>query len=104
MKIDPIKNGIVIDHIEAGKGMAVYNILSLGDLDCTVALIKNVPSKKTGKKSALIPAVWDESGQTLRGATQIRSMSAEGRLLPLASCYGEGAVDVSVPAPPLSFV
>ena len=53
MKIDPIKNGIVIDHIEAGKGMAVYNILSLGDLDCTVALIKNVPSKKTGKKDII---------------------------------------------------
>ena len=53
MKIDPIKNGIVIDHIEAGKGMAVYNILSLGDLDCTVALIKNVASKKTGKKDII---------------------------------------------------
>lgn len=36
---------------------------------------------------------------SLRGATQIRS-----RMLPLASCYGEGAVDVSVPAPPLSFI
>ncbi len=53
MKIDPIKNGIVIDHIEAGKGMTVYNFLSLGDLDCTVALIKNVPSKKTGKKDII---------------------------------------------------
>ena len=53
MRIDPIKNGIVIDHIDAGKGMAVYNFLSLGDLDCTVALIKNVPSKKTGKKDII---------------------------------------------------
>ena len=53
MKIDPIKNGIVIDHIEAGKGMKVYNFLNLGDLDCTVALIKNVPSKKTGKKDII---------------------------------------------------
>lgn len=53
MKIDPIKNGIVIDHIEAGKGLIVYNFLSLGDLDCTVALIKNVPSKKTGKKDII---------------------------------------------------
>jgi aspartate carbamoyltransferase regulatory subunit len=53
MKIDPIKNGIVIDHIEAGKGMEVYNFLNLGDLDCTVALIKNVPSKKTGKKDII---------------------------------------------------
>ena len=53
MKIDPIKNGIVIDHIEAGKGMTVYNFLNLGDLNCTVALIKNVPSKKTGKKDII---------------------------------------------------
>ena len=53
MKIDPIKNGLVIDHIKAGKGMEVYNFLNLGDLDCTVALIKNVPSKKTGKKDII---------------------------------------------------
>jgi len=53
MKIDPIKNGIVLDHIEAGKGMEVYNFLNLDELDCTVALIKNVPSKKTGKKDII---------------------------------------------------
>ena len=51
MEINPINNGIVIDHIEAGKGMEVYNFLNLAELDCTVALIKNVPSKKTAKKS-----------------------------------------------------
>lgn len=53
MKIDPIKNGIVIDHIEAGKGMEVYNFLKLDELDCSVALIKNVFSKKTGKKDII---------------------------------------------------
>lgn len=53
MKIDPIKNGVVIDHIEAGKGMEVYNLLNLAELDCTVALIKNVASKKTGKKDII---------------------------------------------------
>ena len=53
MKIDPIKNGIVIDHIEVGKGMEVYNFLNLSELNCTVALIKNVPSKKTGKKDII---------------------------------------------------
>ena len=46
MKIDAIKNGIVIDHIEAGRGMEIYNFLSLGELDCPVALIKNAFSKK----------------------------------------------------------
>ena len=53
MNIDSIKNGIVIDHITAGKGMELYRLLSLGDLDCTVALIKNVGSKKMGKKDII---------------------------------------------------
>lgn len=53
MKIDAIKNGLVIDHIEAGKGMEVYNFLHLDELDCSVALIKNVFSKKTGKKDII---------------------------------------------------
>ncbi len=53
MKIDPIKNGIVIDHIEAGKGMEIYNFLKLDELDCSVALIKNVFSKKTGRKDII---------------------------------------------------
>ncbi len=53
MNIDSIKNGIVIDHISAGKGMEIYNLLGLDSLDCSVALIKNVPSKKTGKKDII---------------------------------------------------
>ena len=52
MKIDPIINGIVIDHIEAGKGMKVYNFLGLDNLS-TVALIKNANSKKMGKKDII---------------------------------------------------
>ena len=53
MIIDPIKNGIVIDHIKAGKGKEIYDFLQLGELTCPVALIKNVPSKKTGKKDII---------------------------------------------------
>ena len=53
MKIDAIKNGIVIDHIEAGKGRKVYELLGLEELDCTVALFKNLPSKKSGKKDVI---------------------------------------------------
>ena len=49
MKIDSIKNGIVIDHITAGKAMKIYNLLGLDELDCSVALIKNVSSSKMGK-------------------------------------------------------
>ena len=53
MKIDSIKNGIVIDHIDAGKGMQLYNMLGLDELECSVAIIKNVPSAKMGKKDII---------------------------------------------------
>ena len=53
MKIDAIKDGIVIDHITAGRGMPLYNYLGLDALDCTVALIKNVSSSKMGKKDII---------------------------------------------------
>ena len=48
MNIDSIKNGIVIDHITAGKGMELYKLLNLDSLDCSVAFIKNVNSKTGG--------------------------------------------------------
>ncbi len=53
MNIDSIRNGIVIDHIAAGKGMQIYNLLNLDDLDCSVAIIKNVNSNKMGKKDII---------------------------------------------------
>ena len=53
MKIGHIENGIVLDHITAGNGMNIYNVLNLGNLDCTVALIKNADSRKMGKKDII---------------------------------------------------
>lgn len=53
MNIEPIQNGVVIDHIEAGRAMQLYRLLKLGSLDASVALIKNVPSKKMGKKDII---------------------------------------------------
>ena len=53
MNIDSIKNGIVIDHISSGNGMKLYQLLGLDELDCSVAIIKNVSSKKTGKKDII---------------------------------------------------
>ena len=48
MNIDSIKNGYVIDHIQAGKGMEHLN-----ELDCQVAIITNAKSQKTGKKDII---------------------------------------------------
>ena len=53
MKIDSIVNGIVIDHIAAGRGMQLYHLLNLDELDCSVAIIKNVHSQKMGRKDII---------------------------------------------------
>lgn len=53
MNIDSIRNGYVIDHIQAGKSFEIYNYLNLGDLDTSVAIIKNAKSNKTGKKDII---------------------------------------------------
>ena len=53
MTVDEIKNGIVLDHITAGHGMKLYKLLGLDNLECSVALIKNAPSRKMGKKDII---------------------------------------------------
>ena len=53
MNVDSIQNGIVIDHIKAGRGMLIYKLLNLDKLDVTVALMKNVSSKIMGKKDII---------------------------------------------------
>lgn len=53
MNVDSINNGIVIDHIPAGKGMELYELLGLESLSCSVAILKNVQSKRIGKKDII---------------------------------------------------
>jgi len=53
MNVDSIQNGIVIDHISAGKGMMLYDLLGLDQLDASIAIIKNVNSHKMGKKDII---------------------------------------------------
>ena len=53
MIIGQIKDGIVLDHITAGKSMDIYNVLKLGKLDCNVAMIQNANSVKMGKKDII---------------------------------------------------
>lgn len=53
MNIDSIKNGIVIDHIKAKKGMEIYEALNLKELECSVAIITNAKSKKMGRKDII---------------------------------------------------
>jgi len=53
MIIGQLVDGIVLDHITAGRGMEIYNVLGLGELNCTVALVKNADSAKMGKKDII---------------------------------------------------
>ena len=53
MNIGQIKDGIVLDHITAGRSMEIYNVLNLDKLDCTVAMIQNAESTKMGKKDII---------------------------------------------------
>jgi aspartate carbamoyltransferase regulatory subunit len=53
MNVDKITNGIVIDHIPAGRAMTLYRDLMLDTLTCQVAIIKNAPSNKMGRKDLL---------------------------------------------------
>lgn len=53
MIIGQIRDGIVLDHITAGNGIRIYDILGLGKLDCTVAMIKNADSSKMGEKDII---------------------------------------------------
>ena len=74
MNIDSIQNGIVIDHITAGLGMRLYDLLGLEKLDCSVAIIKNVHSSKQDRKDIIkidadIPVNLDVIGYVDPGVT-----------------------------------
>lgn len=53
MNIDGVNTGVVLDHIQAGKGWEIYNLLGLDKVDCTVAIIQRVDSTKYGKKDII---------------------------------------------------
>ena len=53
LNVGQLNEGFVLDHIEAGKSMQIYDNLGLGKLDCQVAIIKNARSNKMGKKDII---------------------------------------------------
>jgi len=74
MNVDSIQNGVVIDHISAGRGMRLYELLKLDKLSVPVAIIKNVNSRKMGRKDLIkvdadIPINLDVIGFVDPGAT-----------------------------------
>ena len=74
MNIDSIQNGIVLDHIKAGKAMEIYKYLKLKEKKCSVAMIMNVKSSKMGYKDiikidTLFPINLDVLGYIDQGIT-----------------------------------
>ena len=53
LNISGLKEGVVLDHIQAGKSMDIYYHLGLDKLDCQVAIIKNARSSKMGRKDII---------------------------------------------------
>ena len=74
MRVDAIRNGIVIDHITAGLGRKLYNLLGLENVSAPVALLTNVSSAKLGRKDIIkvdanIPVDFNVIGYVDPGAT-----------------------------------
>ncbi len=74
MTVDSIQNGIVIDHIAAGAGMKLYDLLGLSTVEASVAIMMNVTSHKMGRKDIIkidgeIPINFDVIGYVDPGAT-----------------------------------
>ena len=96
MNIDSIRNGMVIDHISAGYGMKLYHLLGLEELDVSVAIIKNVPSKKMGRKDIIkidaeIPVNPDVIGFVDPGATV--NVIRDGKLVEKKITWCQGCED-----------
>ena len=53
LNVGSLKEGFVLDHIQAGKAMDIYNYLELDKFDCQVAIIKNAKSNKLGHKDII---------------------------------------------------
>lgn len=53
LNVSGLSEGVVLDHIQAGKCMDIYKYLKLDKLDCTIAIIKNATSNKMGRKDII---------------------------------------------------
>jgi len=74
MTIDSILNGVVIDHIPAGKALEIYRHLHMEKLECSVAILTNVYSEKLGRKDIIkidsaIELNWDVIGYLVPACT-----------------------------------
>ncbi|MCI9070209.1 MULTISPECIES: aspartate carbamoyltransferase regulatory subunit [Clostridia] len=67
LQITSIKNGFMLDHINAGMGVKIFRYLNLDKLGHQVALIINADSKKMGKKDIIKIENIEEINYTVLG-------------------------------------
>ena len=116
MNIDSIQNGVVLDHIQAGKSMDIYRYLHLDQLDCSVAIIKNVRSGRMGKKDII--KIEDEEnvdldvlglvarqatvgivrGGKIVGYTSVRRQPSRAKIAEITATYKEWLAKEGSPA------
>ena len=53
LNVGKLNEGVVLDHIAAGRSMDIYKYLKLDKMDCCVAIIKNARSSKMGRKDII---------------------------------------------------
>lgn len=53
LNIGGLQEGVVLDHIQAGRAMDIYRYLHLDRMECQVAIIKNARSNKMGRKDII---------------------------------------------------
>ena len=53
LNVGQLHEGVVLDHIQAGRSMDIYKYLKLDKMDCCVAIIKNARSSKMGRKDII---------------------------------------------------
>ena len=112
MNIDSIHNGVVLDHIHAGKSMEIYKHLNLDKLDCSVAIIKNARSARQGKKDIIkidspVELDLDVLGYIDPGITvniiregklvEKKHLALPGRLTNVIRCHNPRCITVSEP-------
>ena len=67
MNIDGVNTGVVLDHIQAGKSMQIYDLMGLDKLKCCVAIIQNADSTKYGQKDIIKADGEVDLDYTIRG-------------------------------------
>ncbi len=53
LNVGRLNEGVVLDHIQAGKAMEIYKYLKLDKMECSVAIIKNARSTQMGRKDII---------------------------------------------------